>query len=409
MERNPLLKNMRILDFTRVLSGPFATMMLGDLGAEVIKIEPPNGDESRFWPPILENGTSAYFLALNRNKRSIVLNLKEKGAKKIILELAAQSDVIVENFTPGVAAKLGIDYETLKKTNAGIIYCSISGFGQDGPYRDKKAYDPIIQGMTGLMSITGEQNGPPVKIGIPVTDLTAASHAVTAILAAYISRLETGQGQYIDVSLYDGVISWLTIMAMDYFVTGKPPQRWGMDHIHRVPARAFMASDNRWVQVAATSEFMYAKFCRLLGLEELVDDPRFATNTDRVKHRAEIMPFFEEKIKEKTSQTWLNLFEEAGIPCGPIHDIGEVFAAPHIKARDMVFEMPHPVENDIPQLGFPYKFSDAAPSARLRPPMLGEHAEYILHQKLGLSLEEIKKLITEKVVIAPVDSAAKGK
>ena len=403
MDSKPLLKKMRILDFTRVLSGPFATMMLGDLGAEVIKIEPPNGDESRFWPPIMENGTSAYFLALNRNKQSLVLNLKKDGAKKIIRKLAAQSDVVVENFTPGVAAKLGIDYESLKKENPEIIYCAISGFGQDGPYRDKKAYDPIIQGMTGLMSITGEQNGPPVKIGIPATDLTAASHAVTAILAAYISRLETGKGQYIDVSLYDGVISWLTIMAMDYFVTGKPPERWGLDHIHRVPARAFLASDNRWVQVAATSDPMYAKFCRLLGLETLIDDPRFATNNDRVRNRDEIMPLLEAKMKEKSSQEWLRSFEEAGIPCGPILDISEVFAAPHIKARGMMFDMPHPVESRIPQLGFPYKFSDAAPSARLRPPLLGEHAEMILSQQLGMGEAEIRKLMDEKVVIGPAD------
>jgi crotonobetainyl-CoA:carnitine CoA-transferase CaiB-like acyl-CoA transferase len=403
MTHSALLDGVRVIDLSQYIPGPFATRQFADLGAEVIKIEPPNGDESRFWPPIMENGTSAYFLALNRNKRSLVLNLKEDGAQKIIRKLAAQSDVVVENFTPGVAAKLGIDYESLKKENPEIIYCAISGFGQDGPYRDKKAYDPIIQGMTGLMSITGEQNGPPVKIGIPATDLTAASHAVTAILAAYISRLETGKGQYIDVSLYDGVISWLTIMAMDYFVTGKPPERWGLDHIHRVPARAFLASDNRWVQVAATSDPMYAKFCRLLGLETLVDDPRFATNNDRVRTRDEIMPLLEAKMKEKTSSEWLQLFEAGGIPCGPILDISEVFAAPHIKARDMVFDMPHPVESQIPQLGFPYKFSDAAPTARLRPPLLGEHAEMILSQQLGMGEAEIRKLMDEKVVIGPAD------
>ncbi|MGD2184992.1 MAG: CoA transferase [Desulfobacterales bacterium] len=399
MQSEPLLKKMRILDFTRVLSGPFATMMLGDLGAEVIKIEPPNGDESRSWPPILKNGVSAYFLALNRNKRSIALNLKEERAQNIVLKLAAGADVVVENFTPGVVAKLGIDYETVKKENPAIIYCAISGFGQDGPYRDKKAYDPIIQGMTGLMSITGERGGSPVKIGIPITDLSAASHAVSAILAAYISRIETGKGQYIDVSLYDGVISWLTIMAMDYFATGKAPERWGLDHIHRVPARAFLASDGRWVQVTATSDLMYAKFCRLLGLEELIDDPRFAANTDRVRHRDQIMPLFEGKMKEKTSREWLQIFEEAGIPCGPILDMGEVFAAPHVKARDLMFTMPHPIEKQIPQLGFPYKFSEASPSARLRPPLLGEHADIILSQQLGMDKEEIRKLIEEKVVM----------
>jgi formyl-CoA transferase/CoA:oxalate CoA-transferase len=392
---------MRILDFTRVLSGPFATMMLADLGAEVIKIEPPSGDESRFWPPILANGTSAYFLALNRNKRSLVLNLKAPEAREIVARLAAQADVVVENFTPGVAAKLAIDYETLKQVNSRIIYCAISGFGQDGPYRDKKAYDPIIQGMSGLMSITGEREGPPVKIGIPVTDLTAASHAVNAILAAYIARLESGQGQYIDISLYDGVISWLTIMAMDYFATGQAPERWGQDHIHRVPARAFLASDARWVQVAATSEVMYAKFCRLLGLDKLIDDPRFATNNDRVKHRSAIMPLLEEKMKTKTSREWLNLFEDAGIPCGPILDIGEVFEGPHVKARDMMFTMPHPVEGTIPQLGFPYKFSASAPSARKRPPLLGEHAEEILGRHLGLDPAAINKLVAAQVVGAP--------
>jgi formyl-CoA transferase/CoA:oxalate CoA-transferase len=401
MEANTPLKKMRVLDFSRVLSGPFATMMLGDLGADVVKIEPPDGDESRSWPPILKNGVSAYFLALNRNKRSLALNLKARRAKRIVYELAATADVVVENFTPGVAAKLGIDYERLKTENPKIIYCSISGFGQGGPYRNKKAYDPIIQGMTGLMSITGERDGSPVKIGIPITDLTAASHAVSAILAAYISRLETGKGQYIDVSLYDGVISWLTIMAMDYFATGKAPQRWGLDHIHRVPARAFMAADGRWVQVAATSDLMYSRFCRLLGLEELIDDPRFATNNDRVRNRGEIMPLFEAKMREKTSAEWLPLLEEAGIPCGPILDIGEVFAAPQVTARDMTFTMAHPIEKEIPQLGFPYKFSATPPSARLRPPLLGEHADMILGQQLGMGREGIGQLMEDGVITAP--------
>jgi crotonobetainyl-CoA:carnitine CoA-transferase CaiB-like acyl-CoA transferase len=396
-----LLKKMRILDFTRVLSGPFATMMLGDLGAEVIKIEPPGGDESRFWPPIMENGVSAYFTALNRNKQSLVLNLKKDRARAIIMKLAGEADVVVENFTPGVVLKLGIDYAAIQKVNPQIIYCSISGFGQNGPLRDKKAYDPIIQGMTGLMSITGEKDGPPAKIGIPVTDLTAASHAVTAILAAYIHRLENGTGQYIDVSLYDGVVSWLTIMAMDYFITGKAPGRWGMDHIHRVPARAFMTADGRWVQVAATSDVMYAKFCQLLGLEELIDDPRFATNNARVRHRHEIAPRFEARMKTKTGEEWLRLFEAAGIPCGPILDIAEVFAGPQVEAREMRFTMPHPVENEIPQLGFPYRFSSASPSARLRPPLLGEHAQMVLNQYLAMDQATVQQLMADGVVGAP--------
>jgi formyl-CoA transferase/CoA:oxalate CoA-transferase len=356
----------------------------------------------------MKNGVSAYFTALNRNKRSLVMNLKEARAREIVLKLAVQADVVVENFTPGVAAKLGIDYDSIKDVNPRIIYCAISGFGQDGPFRDKKAYDPIIQGMTGLMSITGEKDGPPVKIGIPVTDMIAASHAVSAILAAYIHRLESGQGQYIDISLYDGVVSWLTIMAMDYFVTGKAPGRWGMDHIHRVPARAFMAADERWVQVAATSDVMYAKFCRLLGLEELIDDPRFATNNGRVKNREAIMPFFEEKMKTRTSEDWMQLLEEAGIPCGPILDIGEVFAGPHAAARGMRFSMPHPVEGQIPQLGFPYRYSSASPSARRRPPLLGEHGEEILKQALGLDGETIADLVAHGVVAGPPTGGGPG-
>jgi crotonobetainyl-CoA:carnitine CoA-transferase CaiB-like acyl-CoA transferase len=231
-------------------------------GPRSSKIEPPNGDESRSWPPILENGSERLFFGPEPEQTIYCPEPERRRARKIVLKLVADSDVVVENFTPGVAAKLGIDYETLKKANPDNYLLRHFRFWPGRALSYKKAYDPIVQGMTGLMSITGDRNGSPAKIGIPITDLTAASHAVTAILAAYISRLETGKGQYIDISLYDGVISWLTIMAMDYFATGKSPERWGLDHIHRVPARAFMASDGRWVQVAATSDPMYSKFCR---------------------------------------------------------------------------------------------------------------------------------------------------
>ncbi|HSW35775.1 MAG TPA: CoA transferase, partial [Candidatus Limnocylindrales bacterium] len=215
MDRRLPIQGMRVLDFTRVLAGPFATMILGDLGAEVIKVEPPQGDESRTWPPVLPHGESGYYVSLNRNKRSITLNLKNARAREIASNLAAEADIVVENFTPGVTKKLGIDYETIVAINPDIIYCSVSGFGQTGPYKNKKAYDPIIQGMTGLMSITGERNRSPVKVGIPITDLVAAIQSVNAIMAAYIHRLQTGEGQFIDVSLFDSMLSLLTIMAMD--------------------------------------------------------------------------------------------------------------------------------------------------------------------------------------------------
>ena len=381
---------MKVLDFSRVLAGPYATMLLGDLGAEIIKVEPLQGDESRTWPPLLANNESGYFMALNRNKRSITLNLKRPEAGEIARALARQTDVVVENFTPGVTRKLGIDYDTLRQKNPELIYCSISGFGQFGPYKNKKAYDPIIQGMTGLMSITGERGGPPAKVGIPITDLVAANKAVMSILAAYIHRLQGGEGQYIDIALYDSMISMLTIMAMDYFATGESPQRWGLDHVHRVPARAFKARDGKYVQVAATNDVMYPKFCKLLGLDTLISDPHFDTNTRRVANRDRIMPLFEEKMREKESAEWLALFESEGIPCGPILDLKEVFQDSNIHERELLIEMDHPVENNVRLLGFPFKFSATPPQARLRPPMLGEHNENVLIDKLGYGEHHIQ-------------------
>ncbi len=397
MPQQPL-NGIKVLDFTRVLAGPYAAMMLGDLGAEVVKVEPPAGDESRTWPPILEKGESGYFTILNRNKRSITLNLKAERGRDIARRLAATSDVVLENFTPGVVRKLGIDYETFKRENPGIVYCSISGFGQDGPYRDKKAYDPIVQGMTGLMSITGERGRSPVKVGIPITDLVAANQAVVAVLAACIYRQRTGEGQYIDVALYDGIVSLLTIMAMDFFATGKAPERWGLDHIHRVPARAFAAADGRYVQVAATSDSMYPAFCRVVGAEALIDDPRFRTNADRVKNREKIMPILEEKMRARTAAEWLPLLEAAGIPCGPVMDMAEVFADPNIAARRMRFDMPHPVEGSVPQLGFPFKMERTPASARRRPPMLGEHNEEVLCEQLALTAEDVSALKRDGVI-----------
>lgn len=392
------LCGVKVLDFTRVLAGPFATMILGDLGADIIKVESAQGDESRSWPPILKKGQSGYFMSLNRNKKSITLNLKDPRAREIIHRLATEVDVVVENFTPGVVKRLGIDYKTLSRLHPGIIYCSISGFGQYGSYRDKRAYDPIIQGMTGLMSITGESGRPPAKVGIPITDLVAALYAVTAIQAAYIHGAKSGQGQYLDIALYDSVLSLLTIMGMEYFATGQAPQRWGLDHIHRVPARAFETKDHEYVQVAATNEVMYPKFCKLLGLEELIDDPRYDTNAKRVANRHEIMPLFEAKMREKTRAEWLELFDAVKLPCGPILDLEEVFADPNVTEREMLFDLEHPLEGAVKQLGFPIKFSATPAAARLRPPGLGEHTQEILGQWLGYSEAEIESFKKQKVI-----------
>lgn len=392
------LEGIKILDFTRVLAGPFASMILGDLGAEVIKVEPLAGDESRSWPPILEKGESGYFMILNRNKKSITLNLKDQRAKEIVYKLAPKVDVIIENFTPGVVERLGIDYKTLSQDHPGLIYCSISGFGQYGPYRDKKAYDPIIQGMTGLMSITGERGRSPVKVGIPITDLVAAIYAVTAIQAAYIHKSKNGKGQYIDIALYDSMLSLLTIMSMEYFTAGKAPERWGLDHIHRVPARAFEAMDGQYIQVAATNEVMYPKFCKLLGVEELINDPRFDTNAKRVENRDEIMPIFENKMRKKTRDEWLRIFEKANLPCGPILALNEVFSDINVKEREMLFSLEHPVEGEVKQLGFPYKLFDTPAKVKLRPPSLGEHNEEVLKGWLNYSNQDIARFKAEKVI-----------
>lgn len=392
------LKNVRILDFTRVLVGPFATQIMGDLGAEVIKVESPQGDETRTWPPTLDNGESGYFCGLNRNKKAITLNLKDPRGRAIATQLARTADVVVENFTPGVVKRLGIDYDTLSRENSGLIYCSISGYGQNGPYRDKKAYDPIIQGMTGLMSITGEKDRPPVKVGIPITDLVAALYSVIAVQSALLYRKETGAGQYVDVALYDAMISLLTTMAAEYFATGAAPGRYGLDHAHRVPARAFEAGDGIYVQVAATSDKMYAKFCEVLGIPELNNDERFNTNLKRLENRAIIMPIIEERMRSKNSGEWLRLFEEAGLPCGLIQNLKEVFSDDNIAAREMVLEIDHPVAGVIKQLGFPYKFSLTKPGINHRPPLLGEHNYEILSTFLGYTQEKVNELKINKVI-----------
>jgi len=274
----------------------------------------------------------------------------------------------------------------------------VSGFGQTGPYRDKKAYDVIIQGMAGLMSITGEKDGPPAKVGIPVSDLLAAQNTVIAVQAALLYCKETGKGQYIDVALYDSLVSMLTIMATEYFATGVAPGRYGMDHIHRIPARAFETKDGSYVQVTATNDSMYPKFCQAIGMPELIGDDRFDTNVKRVQNRNIITPILEDRMLTKTCAEWLELFEAADLPCGPILDIQEVFEDPNVKAREMCQEIEHPIAGTIKQLGFPYKFSLTPVAIDRRPPLLGEHNHEILSKYLGYTTAEIDALKAEKVI-----------
>lgn len=393
------LSGIRVLDFTRIMSGPFATMILGDLGADVIKVEPVAGDECRFWPPQHEpSGESGYFFAANRNKRSITLNLKDPRGQTVARRLAAGADVVVENFTPGVTEKLGIDPDTLHRLNPGLIYCSVTGFGQTGPYRTKKAYDPIIQGMTGLISITGEKDRPPVKVGIPITDMVAGMYAVIAIQAALRHRDRTGEGQTIDVAMYDASASLLTVAAMQYLIRGDLPQRVGLDHAHRIPAGAFLAKDGVYVHVSATSEVMYPKFCAIIGRPDLATDPRFADHRERLKHADVLLPILREIMLTRTSDEWLADFEAAGLPCGPVLTIDQVFADPHFQARELLLKAPHPTAGEVPQLGFPYKLSRTPAALTSPPPLLGEHTDQVLREELGYDDDAIAQLRRDGVI-----------
>lgn len=391
------LKGVKVLDISRVLTGPFCTMILGDLGAEVIKVEiPGKGDETRAWGPPFAEGESAYYLSINRNKKSLTLNLKSDEGRKILLELAKECDVIIENFLPGTVERLGVDYETIKKVNPEIIYCSISGFGQDGPYRDFPAYDLLMQGMGGLMSITGEKDGPPIRIGVALIDIGAGMYAALGILAALMVKKETKKGQYIDVSLMDTEVSWLTYMASNYFLTGKNPVRMGSAHPNIVPYQAYKARD-RYFILAVGNDKIWERFCEAMNLNDIVDDPRFCTNEKRVENREELNAILGEIFATKDSHEWIEILRKARVPCGPVNEISDVVNHPQVKHRGMVVSMEHPTIGEVKVLGNPINLSLTPPEYHSPPPLLGQHTEEIL-QRLGYTTEDIKNL-REKGVI----------
>ena len=392
------LEGIRVLDLTRALAGPFCTLMLGDYGADVIKIEiPGSGDDTRHWGPPFIGEESAYFLSINRSKRSLTLNLREPQAKEIFLKLAEESDVVVENFTPGVMGRFGLDYDAVREANAKIIYCSISGFGQDGPYRDRPAYDQIMQGVTGLMSITGEPDGEPQKIGIAVTDIGAGMWSAFAIMAALRHRENRGEGQYIDVSMMDAQVSWLTYQAGYYFANGKPPQRMGAAHPTLVPYQAFMCQDGKYVNVAVGSERIWERFCQAIRREDLKDNPEFATNGDRVRSRSTLVPLLQEYFLTRPVDEWVADLHAATVPCGPINDLADVFSDPQVLARGMYVEMPHPTLGSIKQTGLPIKFSVTPGSLQRHPPLLGEHNGEIL-AALGYTEDDIHRMKEESII-----------
>jgi len=388
-----LLEDLRIIDLSRIVAGPLATQILSDYGAEVIKVEQPRGgDDSRHWsPPRAPDGQASYFFAVNRGKKSITIDLKHPRGKALLGELARRGDILIENFKPGTMDDLGLGYATLRAANPRLIYCSISGFGATGPYRERAGYDAIMQGFTGLMSITGEPDGPPVKVGVALIDVITALYAHGAILAAVHHRARTGEGQHLELSLMECGIAALINAATGYLVAGDVQGRWGSAHPSLVPYQAFRARDG-YLMVGAGNERLWKAFCGVLGAPEWASDPGYDSNDKRVGRRAELIRLIEERLGTRARDEWLAAFAAAGLPAGPINDIGQVFADPQVRHRAMAVEVNHPTAGRVRLPGIPVKFADTPARAQGPPPLLGEHTDEVLRTVLGLAGSQIAEL-----------------
>jgi crotonobetainyl-CoA:carnitine CoA-transferase CaiB-like acyl-CoA transferase len=398
------LDGITVVDFSRVLAGPYATMLLGDLGARVIKLEQPgHGDDTRHWgPPFTANGESAYFLCANRNKESVTLNLKDPSGKKIALEMIRRADIIVENFKVGGMAALGLGYDEVRKSNPGLIFCSITGYGQSGPYNERAGYDAVIQAEGGIMSITGPGSNEvganhPYKVGVAIVDITAGLNAVVAILAALHHRTLTGEGQRIDIALLDAQISWLANVASGYLVSGQPPKRYGNAHPSIVPYQTFQAADG-WLMVAVGNDLQFQKLCAILNHKEWAQDSRFSTNQQRVRFRSELIPLLEVEFSHAPVATWTAQLSAVGIPVGPVNDIPTTLADPQVQARAMLQQVKHPITGSIPLIGPVPKLSSTPAVIHKPPPLLGEHTHAVLGAWLGYSDEEIRQLAARHVI-----------
>ena len=388
------LSGLRVLDLTRVLAGPTCTQMLGDLGAEVIKIERPEaGDDTRgFAPPLVPNTKeSAYFVGVNRNKKSVTLDIAKPEGQAIIHKLLEHCDILVENFKVGALAKYGLGYEQLAKTHPRLIYCSITGFGQTGPYAPRPGYDALIQAMGGVMSLTGEPNGSPQKVGVPVADLFAGLYGCIGILAAVNHRNNTGQGQQIDIGMLDTHVAWLANQGMNYLATGENPARLGNQHPNIAPYQEFPTKDG-YLILAVGNDPTFERFCKAFGQEALLADPRFATNPIRVQNRQLVTDTLTPVMKSKTTAEWIDALEALKIGCGPINTLEQVFADPHVQAREMVVEMAHGSGETVKVIANPVKLSATPPSYRSPPPVLGEHTEDVLASVLKMSASDIAAL-----------------
>jgi formyl-CoA transferase len=399
------LEGIRVLDLTRALAGPYCTMMLGDLGADVIKVERPGrGDDSRGWgPPFVGEpygpypGESAYFIAANRNKRSVTVNLKRAEGQEIVRRLARASDALVENFRTGVLDGMGLGYEDLHAVSPRLVYCSISGYGRTGPYAERPGYDFIIQAEGGMMGITGPEEGPPYRVGVPIVDITSGMFAATAILAALRARDLTGEGQLVDISLLDTQVALLANVGSNYLVGGAEPRRLGNAHPNIAPYEAFRARD-RWFALAAANQRQWAILCDVVGRPELKDDPRFATNGARVSNRPALVEALGAVFAARDADEWLAELREAGLPGGPINAVPDVFEHPQAEARDLALKAEHPTAGPVRLAGFPYKLSQTPAEVRLPPPSLGQHTEEVLVGLLGYSAEGVAGLREREVV-----------
>jgi crotonobetainyl-CoA:carnitine CoA-transferase CaiB-like acyl-CoA transferase len=397
------LSHIRVLDLSRVLAGPWAGQNLADLGAEVIKVErPKSGDDSRaFGPPWMkdpagkETTEAAYFMAANRGKKSVTVNLTHPEGQRVVRELAAKCDVLIENYKVGDLDRYGLGYKDLAALNPGLVYCSVTGFGQTGPYRERPGYDFMAQGMGGLMSLNGEPDevpgGGPMRVGVPVIDIFSGMYATIAICAAIANRAETGKGQHLDIALLDSCLALLANQGMSYLATGESPKRIGNTHPTIVPYQVFHSSDGAMI-LACGNDNLFGKFCSVAGCEPLALDPRFAKNADRVKNRDTLVPLLADIFARRTTGDWVNALEAAGVPSGPINTVAQAFADPQVEARGMKVRLPHPVAGEVPLIGSPMKFSATPVVHELPPPVLGQHSEEILRRMLGMSAEDVAKL-----------------
>jgi formyl-CoA transferase len=389
--RAAALGDVRVVDLSRVLAGPYCTMLLGDLGADVVKVELPGvGDETRRWGPPFVGGESAYFLSVNRNKRSLTLNLKDGRAREVLDRLLATADVLVENFRAGTLEALGLDYDSLKERHPGLVFCTISAFGSRGPRRDRPGYDFAIQAIGGIMSVTGEPDGEPMKVGVAIVDVTAGLYALAAILAALHARERTGRGQRVEVSLLQAQLAWLINVGSAYLVSGERPRRYGNAHPSIVPYQLFQAADG-WVAIACGNDAQYRALCQVLGAAELGADERYATNPDRVANRAELIPRLAADVATRPAAELLDALEAAGVPCAPLNTVDQALADRQVEALGAVIQAEHPTVGDLRLIRWPFELSETPAELRQPPPLLGQHTEELLAE-LGLSAEEIADL-----------------